>query len=267
MASFTDKKLSAVYKDILHTSNSNTGLSTTIKQITCGDGDSSGLYLSSQNLKAQPASDSTTNTAIYDADGNALFTVNSTDDLVKAGIGQHTVNTQYARFATSYVDVATSGFAAGYHYAIPFGLGDYGDVAAANYILGNGADPATSLTIEDTAMGYIRAYWYVIDNITLDAIHWFVGADAATGDTVRCHLMAYDVVTTAGGTSGDLSNGAIHASGADIVATSARDAIYYQTVTPSTANVDAGKIILFTFEADSVNSDYTINATVKYHLR
>ena len=108
---------------------------------------------------------------------------------------------------------------------------------------------------------------FVIDNITLDAIHWFVGADAATGDTVRCHLMAYDVVTTAGGTSGDLSNGAIHASGADIVATSARDAIYYQTVTPSTANVDAGKIILFTFEADSVNSDYTINATVKYHLR
>ena len=251
MASFTDKKLSAVYKDILHTSNSNTGLSTTIKQITCGDGDTSALYLSSQNLKAQPASDSTTNTAIYDADVNALFTV----------------NTQYARFATSYVDVATSGFAAGYHYAIPFGLGDYGDVAAANYILGNGADPATSLTIEDTAMGYIWAYLFVIDNITLDAIHLFVGADAATGDTVRCHLMAYDVVTTAGGTSGDLSNGAIHASGADIVATSARDAIYYQTVTPSTANVDAGKIILFTFEADSVNSDYTINATVKYHLR
>ena len=36
MASFTGSALKDVYKDILHTSNSNTGLSTTIKQITHG---------------------------------------------------------------------------------------------------------------------------------------------------------------------------------------------------------------------------------------
>ena len=92
--SFTDKKLSAVYKDILHTDNSNTGISTTIKQITCGDGDTTSLYLSSQNLKVQPSADSTTNTVIYDTNGNALVTVDSTNDLVKAGIGQHILNTQ-----------------------------------------------------------------------------------------------------------------------------------------------------------------------------
>jgi hypothetical protein len=38
-------------------------------------------------------------------------------------------------------------------------------------------------------------------------------------------------------------------------------------MTINSANVDAGKVVLFAFRADSVNSDYTINATVKYHLR
>ena len=80
MASFTDKKLSDVYKDILHTDNSNTGISSTIKQIKCGDGDTSALYLSDRNLKAQPSTDSTTNSVICDADGNALLTVDSTND-------------------------------------------------------------------------------------------------------------------------------------------------------------------------------------------
>ena len=70
--SFTNKKISAVYKDILHTDNSNTGISSTIKQIKCGDGDASALYLSNRNLKVQPSTDSTTNSVIYDADGNAL---------------------------------------------------------------------------------------------------------------------------------------------------------------------------------------------------
>ena len=39
-------------------------------------------------------------------------------------------------------------------------------------------------------------------------------------------------------------------------------------MTISTANIDAGKAIMFFFRTDStVNSDYTINATIKYHLR
>ena len=82
MSSFTGKPLKDVYKDILHTNNSNSGLSTTIKQITCGDGDGTALYLSQRNLKVQPSADSTTNSVIYDASGNALLTVDSTNDLV-----------------------------------------------------------------------------------------------------------------------------------------------------------------------------------------
>ena len=89
---------------------------------------------------------------------------------------------------------------------------------------------------------------------------------AATGDTVRGHLLSYSVVTTAGATGGDLSSGTVCASSSDITS-SGYEQSYYNSMTINSADVDAGKVILFTFRADSVNSDYTINATVKYHLR
>ena len=105
-----------------------------------------------------------------------------------------------------------------------------------------------------------------MDDITIDRVIWWHGADAATGDTTRAHLMGYDIVTTAGSTSGDLSNGVVLADGADVTNAGYEQA-YYQQLTIQSANVDAGKAIFFTFRSDSINSDFTINATVKYHLR
>ena len=259
MASFTGSSIKNVYKDILHTSNSNTGLSSSIKQITCGDGDSTALYLSDRNLKVQPSTDSTTNTAIYDADGNIILAVDTTNDLVKAGIGQHTVNTQYAHFGQHYSD---SAMLAGRHYAISYEHSAY----AVGLLMGTGTDPDTSLTISTAAQSTLNHYWYVMDNITIDRVVWFSGADAATGDTTRAHLMVYDIDTGNGSTGGDLTSGAVLADGSDVV-NAGYEQIYYQQLTIGTANVDAGKVIMFTFRPDSINSDFTINATVKYHLR
>ena len=65
---------------------------------------------------------------------------------------------------------------------------------------------------------------------------------------------------------GDLSSGTVIADGGDVVNAGYEQA-YYQQMTVQSANVDAGKVILFIFRPDSVNSDYSINATIKYHLR
>ena len=105
-----------------------------------------------------------------------------------------------------------------------------------------------------------------MDNLTIDRVIWWSGADTATGDTTRAHLMSYSVDSGNGSTSGDLSSGTVLADGGDIT-NSGYEQSYYQQLTIQSANVDAGKIIIFTFRSDSVNSDYTINATVKYHLR
>ena len=78
--------------------------------------------------------------------------------------------------------------------------------------------------------------------------------------------MSYDIVTTDGATCGDLSNGTVVADGDDIEHLGNKQADF-RSMTIQSANVDAGKSILLMIRADSLNSDYSINATVKYHLR
>lgn len=262
MASFTGSSIKDVYKDLLHTSNSNTGIGSTIKQITCGDGDTSALYLSDRNLKVQPSTDTTTNTVIYDAGGNALLTVDSTNDLVKAGIGQHTVNTQYAHFGIGSGDSVFAGASANTHYAVPFN--GYANQALVS--IGTGTNPDTSLSISTTADDVTCCLWFIMDNITIDRVVWWSGGDAASGDTTRCHLTSYDIDRNNLSVSGDLSNGVVLADGSDITNAGYEQA-YYQQMTIQSANVNAGKIVLFAFRSDSVNSDFSINATIKYHLR
>ena len=264
--SFTDKKISEVYKDILHTDNSNTGISSSIKQVTCGDGDLTALSLSTQNVKAQPDTDSTTNTAIYDADGNALVTVDSTNDLVKLGIGQHTANTQYANFGIGASDSLV--YLADTHYPMPFsgvsiGLYTFQD----NIKFGTSTEPATTFTTADGSgtegADLVPMLWFVPDNIAIDGVTSFEGADADATDTTRMHLYSY---TYASNSTSTLTSGTLLAHNSDVTNTGSTKT-FKSTWTVDSASVDANKVILAFFRADSVNSDYSVSITVKYHLR
>ena len=260
MASFTGSALKDVYKDLLHTSNSNTGLSTTLKTITCGDGDSTSLSLSTNALKVLPAADSTSALEIDDKDGNNLLTVDSTNDLVKLGVGQHIANSQYINFSVSS---SVSTMSANTHYTIPVGNNTY---ITAVQDIGTGTNPDTSKTLSTYSDRFVGHFFYLMDNITIDRVTWWVGADAASGDTVRAHVMSYDIETTSGATSGDLSSGAVCADGGDITS-AGYEQNYYQQMTIQSADVNAGKVLVFAFRQDGVNSDYSIHATIKYHLR
>ena len=269
MASFTGSALKDIYKDILHTSNSNTGLSTTIKQITCGDGDGTSLYLSTRNAKGQPSADTTTNTVIYDADGNALLTVDSTNDLIKAGIGQHTVNTQYHQFGI--FDFSPSN---GVHHALINNSWSaegtvYTGAANGSNWGGSGTNPATALTLASASHELVPALWLLQGNITIDEISYMMGSDAAS--TINLHIMQYDIVTGSGSTAGDLSSGVVLAqtgSASDSLSpvTTGDDRVSNGTLTINTANVNSGKAIIAFAEASDTD-DMTVSLNIKYHLR
>ena len=61
-------------------------------------------------------------------------------------------------------------------------------------------------------------------------------------------------------------SGTVCADGADIVS-AGYEQNYYQQMTIQSADVNAGKVLIFAFRQDSANSDYSIQATIKYHLR
>ena len=206
--------------------NDNTGIDSSLEVIEDGAGNDS------------PIKVSTTNVTVLD----------------------HQINTQYAYFGTTSTDALPSSTA---HTSVPFGslFGSNDEVT-----FGSGTDPATTLTISNTADDLVPNIMYLPNDVTIDGVYVWVAGSAANGDTIKFHLMSYTIVTTDGSTCGNLSSGTVIADGDDIVHDGYEQADF-QTMDIQSANIDAGKAVLFMIKSGGVNSDYSINATVKYHLR
>ena len=255
--SLTGKSPSETYKDIAYVDNDNNGVTTSLKQVKTGNGSSTALQVSDRSLQVKSATDNTTALDVQNASGTSKLLVDTTNNYVKAN-GVH-VNTQYAYFGAQTGALQTA--VANTHYAVPFNRTSPQGIVA----IGTGTNPDTSLSISSTADDVVVHYWFIMDSITIDRVVWWSGADAANGDTSRCHLMSYDVDRNNTSASGDLSNGVVLADGSDITNAGYEQA-YYQQMTIQSADVSAGKIVLFTHRTDSVNSDYSVNATIKYHI-
>ena len=126
--------------------------------------------------------------------------------------------------------------------------------------------PRTTVTTADAtdqrAANLVNHLMYVPDNISIDSVVSLEGADAATGDTTRFHLMSY---TFNSGSTSCLTDGTLVAHNSDTT-NAGSEQIYKSTWTIDSASVSAGKVLVCTFESDSVNSDYSCNVVVKYHL-
>ena len=260
--SLTGKTLANTYKDLLKVDNSNNGVDSTGRRITDGQGNNSCVQISDDTLKITPQNDNTTTTLVVTNSSNsALFSVDSTNSRVNA-LGNK-VNTQYATFSIGNTEAST--LADDTHQAIPFASASFG---TKNYppAFGTGTDPATTFTTSDgnatRASDLVPCLWYVMDDISIDSVISIEGADNATGDTTRMHLFSYDF--TSGSTSA-LSNGTLLAHNNDVTNAGSEQA-YTGSWTVDSAAVSSGKVILAFFRSDSINSDYSLQLTVKYHL-
>tara|TARA_R100000700_G_C3155829_1_gene133135 strand:- start:314 stop:1087 length:774 start_codon:yes stop_codon:yes gene_type:complete len=254
--SLTGKSPAETYKDITYVDNSNNGVTTTLKSLKTGEGSSTALQVSDRSLLVKSATNNTTALDVQNASGSSKLLVDTTNNYVKAN-GVH-VNTQYQSFSLSS---GHSAMTSNNHWAIPIDALFTGALAT----IGTGDDPDTSVSFTGSTQRIVNSYWHVMDNITIDRVVWWSAADTGTGDTTRCHLMSYDVNTDNDADGGNLSNGVVLADGDDIV-NAGDEQLYYQQMTIQSADVSAGKIILFAFRPDSVNSDYGLQVTVKYHI-
>ncbi len=191
----------------------------------------------------------------------------TTDANTKAGsTGTNTVGgvTLYAYFGLGSGIAAA--WPAGEHLALPFMGFPVTSADADSATLGTGTDPATSLTTADSADTdaaiWVPCMWYLPDNITIDSVTSIEGADNATGDTTRMHLMSYDF--TSGSTS-CLTNGTVLASNSDVTNAGSEQA-YLSTFTVSSSSVSSGKVILATFRQDNTTYDFSVQVIIKYHL-
>ena len=265
MAGLTGKSIASAYKSILRVDDDTNGIDATVESITDGAGNRSSLKLSDDSLRVQPQNDDNTSVLLVRAKGGTpLLSVDTSNSVVKAGVGQFNALTQYAYFGVNYGDFSSS--AANTHYPIPFSAASGGSGLSNDVDFGTGTDPDTTFTTANTDTQYasqiVPMMWFVPDNISIDSVTSIEGADAATGDTTRMHLMSF---TFNSGSTSCLASGEVLASNSDTT-NAGNEQAYKSTWTINSASVASGKVILAFIRSDSVNSDYSLNITVKYHL-
>ena len=261
--SLTGKTLASTYKDLLQVDNSNNGVGSSTKTIKDGNGSSSAVSISDDHLHIKPVNDNTTTTLyVRKENGDEVFSVDTSNELIKA-VG-NTVNTQYAYFGTDNTDSAV--YAINTHQAIPFSAS--GNVGNPLYppAFGTNTEPLTYFTTADSngarASDLVPMMWFVPDAISIDSVTSIEGADDANGDTTRMHLYKFNYSNAS---SNVLTGGTLLAHNSDVT-NAGSEQLYKSSWTVDSSDVASGSVILAFFRSDSINSDYSINVIVKYHL-
>ena len=260
--SLSGKTLKGSYIDLLQVDNSNSGVGTSLKTVKDGSGSSSALQICDDNVRVLPQNDDTTTAlSVRSRSGDVIMQVDTANELVY-GSG-NIVNTQYATFNIGSTE--SGYFIVNTHHVIPFSSANYG-TSAYPPAFGTGTDPATTFTTAEgngtRAADLVPVMWYVPDAMSIDSVYSIEGADTATGDTTRMHMMSYDFN---GGDTDALEGGVLVAHNSDVTNAGSEQA-YATEWTVDSAAISSGKVILAFFRSDSINSDYSINITVKYHL-
>ena len=251
----TDKTVASTYKDLLHVDNSNSGITSTGKTVKDGDGNSSCMSLGTNKLSVTPAANSTANVAMSNASGDTLLKVDGTNKLVNVNETQLAANTQYLRFSANDINVDN-----GTHIGVPVA----GQVANAAVTFGTSADPVGP-TVSNNGDDWIHYLHYVDTNITVDAVTILVGATTATGDSLNFHLC--NLATSDTTVVDDWSSTTVVADHSLFLANAGYEQFYKLSLNIQSANVDAGNYLALTIEGNGTNSDYSVNALVRYHLR
>ena len=258
--SLTGKTKAGSYKDLLQMNNSNNGVDATTRNVVDGEGTGSSLFLSDDQVAVTPQdADGVAIFKVTDKDANTLLAVDSSNDVVKAN--GNAVNTNVKEFSLnsgSAFPTTADTWTALYH----------GNARTVTEVqAGGGSTPNTSFTIATTADDMVMVMWYLPFSITIDSCHVWFGADASGGDDVKFSVMSYTVDTANGSTSGDLSSGVENCVSPATITGAGYEQAYYQALTVSTADVDAGKAIVACVHQDGTSADLGINMQLVYHLR
>ena len=192
---------------------------------------------------------------VEDIDNNDILAVNASDKLVKVNETQSIANTQYLRFGAKDIDVDS-----GTHIGVPIaGMG-----ANAVVTFGTGTDPSAP-AVSNNGDDWIHYLHYADVNMTIDAVTVLVGASGATGDSINFHLL--NLATSDSTTIDEWSSTTIVADQSSVTVNAGYEQFYRIPLDIQSANVDAGNYLALTIEGNGTNSDYSVNALVRYHLR
>tara|TARA_Y100000310_G_C20449884_1_gene700167 strand:- start:109 stop:903 length:795 start_codon:yes stop_codon:yes gene_type:complete len=259
----TNRTYASRYKtDVSVDQTTNTGFDSTARLLVSGDGASSAVSLSDDQLKVKAINDDTTGTFTVSKNaGNFILSVDTDNDLVKAGLSQ--VNA-----LTLFKDMGLFAFSptAGVHNPLIANNMMFShngtDIEEDTSMFSSGTDPAETLDLSTngTAIVAVACYWYLENNITLDSVRCI--ATSAGSNTLKFHLFAYTLDVSSN--LGDLSGGTVHAH--DHSVTTTNTSLKTELLTLDEADIDANKIVIGFVESNATD-DVTVALNIQYHIR
>ena len=259
MGSLAGKSPANTYKSLLKVADETNGVTTSTSVIEDGEGTATCLDVSANKFRVKPNSDNTEGFAVKKSAGNNIFTVDTTNDLIKVGTSQVSATTQLLEFSAMNYRPSS----AGTHMVIGRGSQEYVS-ASQEQTLGTGTDPSTSKDWTTSTQYQTTFIFPVPYNITIDACKALLSSDSDTDVVLNVHLMSYDMVNDGTTNDGNLSNGTVLADGQ----ATAVDRNVCKTVdcTIQSSSVTSGKVILCTVENETNTNDIHAQIQVKYHI-
>ena len=260
MGSLAGKSPANTYKSLLKVADETNGVTTTPSVIEDGEGTATCLDVSANKFRVTPNSDNTEGFAVKKSAGNNIFTVDTSNDLIKVGTSQVSATTQLLTFC-GYRIVPSL---AGRHMFVPLGMAELGTGAATEISMGDGTNPDTSGDKGTSTHHLVYYMWNVPYNIVIDAVKVFASNDSDADCVYNYHLMSYDMVADGTTNDGNLSNGIVLADGQ---ATAVDRSVLKQTdLTIQSSSVASGKVIACCVENETNTNDINIQVQVKYHI-
>ena len=253
--SLTDKTIANSYKDLLQFDNSNNGVGGAGTLVKDGEGNSTMLTLGQRNTTIKPTVHNHSRTfRVSNSSGDNILAVDTIDSVVKVNETQTAANTQYLRFVAKGIDIDN-----GTHIGVPVSP----EPAGAVVTFGTATDPAAP-SVSNNGDDWVHYLHYVDTNITVDAVSILVGGDAAGGDALNFHLCS---LATSDGTNINSWSGTTIVADHVGMANAGYEQFYRESLSIQSADVDAGNYLALTIEGNGTNSDYSVNALVRYHIR
>ena len=260
MGSLAGKSPANTYKSLLKVADETNGVTTTPSVIEDGEGTATCLDVSANKFRVTPNSDNTEGFAVKKSAGNNIFTVDTSNDLIKVGTSQVSATTQLLTFC-GYRIVPSL---AGRHMFVPLGMAELGTGAATEISMGDGTNPDTSGDKGTSTHHLVYYMWNVPYNIVIDAVKVFASNDSDADCVYNYHLMSYDMSSDGDTNDGNLTNGVVLADGQ---ATAVDRSVLKQTdLTIQSSSVASGKVIACCVENETNTNDINIQVQVKYHI-
>jgi len=175
MGSLAGKSPANTYKSLLKVADETNGVTTSTSVIEDGEGTATCLNVSANKFRVQPNSNNTEGFAVKKQEGNNIFTVDTTNDLIKVGTSQVSATTQLLEFSAMNYRPSS----AGAHMVIGRGSQEYVS-SSQEQNLGTGTDPATSKDW-GTSTQYQTTFLFPVPyNITIDACKALLSSDSDT---------------------------------------------------------------------------------------